>query len=174
MSWSARGLLIHAGCSREYPSLLTKLGLAGGKPASYDLSFDDVPSLETDLAVACVDGWTTLWSNLVLDYLDHDGVKQVSKTADILLVTWQGAVGFAEFAWWSGGSLRRWRLVSEGEVNKDVGKPLPQEVVAFSKTDDDEDRLWLMMEEWGVPRLNEAQFTVYQFPDITKKKPMVW
>jgi hypothetical protein len=175
MSWSVRGLLLNADWSAECPVLFKTLGLIGGRAANRDVSFHDVPSLKTSVAVGCVDGWTTLWSKLALDYLDPEAVKRLSKTSDILMLTWQGAVGLAEFAWWSGGSLVRWRLVCEGDVEVDVGKPLPQEARAFAETDDDEERLWVLMGELAVNPFHFTEATrlqVYDFPSITAQRPM--
>jgi hypothetical protein len=176
MSWNARALLIHADWTGKYATLLKKLGLTGGTPWEFSpVSFDSVPSLDTQIAIACVDGWTTLWSNLALDYLDHGAVKKLSNTSDVLLLTWQDAVGFGEFAWWSDGSLLRWRLVAEGKVRRDVGNPLRQEAPLFKKSADEQDRLWHLMKQLAIdPALldEKVQFEVFDFPDITDNKPM--
>jgi hypothetical protein len=177
MSWHTGGLLIHVDASADYPSLLQKLGLYGWQSTSSMISFEEATCVSmTDLAVGCVKGWTTLWSNLVLDYLDLNSVKDLSANADVFLMNLEGSCGFAHFAWWSGGRLVRRRLVCEGEVEVDEGDPLSPEAAIFSATDDEEDRVFSLMSELVFPaeRLYEARYVVYKFPDITDRQPSCW
>ena len=177
MSWHAGGLLIHTDASADYPSLLKRLGLYGGQATASMISFEEATCVGmTDLAVGCVKRWTTLWSNLVLDYLDLDGVKDVSRNADVFLMNLEGSCGFAHFAWWSGGKLVRRRMVCEGEVRVDEGDPLSQEATIFSATDDEEDRVFRLMSElvFSAEPLSEARYAVYTFPDITDRQPTHW
>lgn len=176
MSWHAGGLLVHTDASAGYSALLTRLGLHGGQATPSTVSFEEATCVDmTDLAVGCVQGWTTLWSTLVLDYLDIEGVTSVSRTADVFLMNLEGSCGFAHFAWWSRGVLVRRRLVCEGEVRVDEGDPLWQQAV-FAETDDEEERVFLLMSRLGIDLepLYEATYTVYAFPDIANREPSDW
>jgi hypothetical protein len=177
MSWHAGGLLIHTDTSADYPSLLNRLGLYGWRATPSIVSFERATCVGmTDLAIGCVNGWTTLWSDLVLDYLNLDGVKDVSTNADVFLMHLEGSCGFAHFAWWSDGTLVRRRMVCEGQVSVDEGDPLCQEAAVFSATDDEEDRVFLLMSKLALSAesLYETRYAVYTFPDITNRQPTQW
>jgi len=159
------------------PSLLERLGLYGCQATSSIVSFEEATCVGmTDLAIGFVNGWTTLWSNLVLDYLDVDSVKDVSRNANMFLMKLEGSCGFAHFAWWSGGTLVRRRMVCEGEVRVDEGAPLSLEATIFSATDDEEARVFLLMSKlvFSAEPLYEARYAVYTFPDITGRHPSRW
>lgn len=176
MSWHAGGLLIHTDASADYAGLLTRLGLHGGRATPTTVSFEEATCVSmTDLAVGFVQGWTTLWSTFVLDYLDIEGVTSVSRTADVFLMNLEGSCGFAHFAWWSQGVLVRRRLVSEGDVLIDEGDPHWQQDV-LSETDDEEGVVFMLMSRLaiGLEPLYEARYTVYEFPDIVKRTPSDW
>src|ERR1700735_4516790 len=121
MSWHTNALLIHADLS-DRSDLFKTLGLAGEELLPDAVSFEEaIASKMTDLAVGQVDGWTCLWSNMVLFLIDDKGIANLAKSVDVFSLVLEGTSGAAGFEWWSGGVQLRNRMIVDGKMVKDVG-----------------------------------------------------
>lgn len=168
MSWHTNAILIHADMSSDPADLFKKLGLTGEQPMPA-VSFEEASSVRmTDLAVGYINGWTCLWSNMVLFFIDNKGVARVAESADVFCLTLEGNSGAAGFEWWSGGVQLRKRMVVDEKVVKDEGVPPPREIEAFSQTDDDEQRVLRLMEKLTLPvqQFSEVPYSVFSFPEM--------
>jgi len=162
MSWHTTGQLIKADLSADYPALLQKLGL-NAVATGDTISFDDATSSSNeDIAIAAVDGWTALWSNIGLLMVDSDGVAELARTADVFQLVLEGASDTAGFSWWTGRLVRDW-MRQAGDVVKDEGKPLPQEKKAFAGNDDEQAVLSLLTRlTLPYERLEAVEYEVFE------------
>jgi hypothetical protein len=168
MSWHTSGVLIHADFSDDFPGLLEKLGVSDAERQDEPISFEDATSVSMEgLGVACVDGWTCLFSSLAVFLIDSEALAKIAKKADVFTFTLEGSSGAAGFEWLTGGKSVRRRMVVEGDVTVDTGKPLAVEKKIFAKEEDDEQRVLLLMEALTVPfeSLSKARFTMFDCGD---------
>ncbi|MBX9680348.1 MAG: hypothetical protein K2X38_16435 [Gemmataceae bacterium] len=167
MSWHTNAILIRRDFSDDPIGLLDRLDLHDAKLAG-TTSFDEAASSSNEgIALAFVDGWTTLWGSVAIFMVSDEELVRISKDADVFTMTLEGASGTAGFACYQGGKLVRDWMRQEDAVVKDEGKPLPQEKAAFAKRDDEQAVLQIL-EKLTIPldKLDAATFRMYEVPDL--------
>jgi len=148
---------------KEYGAFLEKLGLENPvfeEKLTFDAALDAMS--EESVAIASVEGWTSVWG--VLLFVDEEVKQKLSKKANLLEFTLEGASDSYLFEWWTKGALKRKRFIQEGEVQIDIGKPLPEEVEAFEEEDDEEERIFELIDRLCLPfrKLTMPKFHVFQ------------
>ena len=169
MSWHTSAILIRADHMPGHALLLGRLGFAGAAevgPIDFDAatSFMVVDDLGGGLgaAVASVDGWVSIWGPFLV--ADPAAVADLSRGGSALTLMLEGGTGTAGFEWFRDGTLARRWLVQSGTPIHDEGDPLPEEAAA---PDDPEGRVLDLLGRLALPvrKLDEAEYTLYRFPD---------
>src|SRR5438105_293609 len=133
MSWHTNAILIESDFSKDYPGLLTKLGLQGAM-AGEMTSFDEAASTFNEgVAVGTVDGWTALWGSTPLYMINEKGLAKIARKADVFQMMLEGTSGTAGFTWYTGGKIVRDWMRQEDKIVKNQGEPLAEEKKAFAK-----------------------------------------
>jgi hypothetical protein len=166
MSWHTNAILIKGDFSKDYPGLLAKLGLPGAR-AGEKVSFDDAASASNDgVAVGTAEGWTALWGNLALYMIDDKALARIARKADVFQMMLEGTSGTAGFSWYTGGKMVRDWMRQEDRIVKNEGKPLAEEKKAFTRRDDEQAVLRLLMGlTLPLNKLQAIRYRVYEFPE---------
>jgi hypothetical protein len=168
MSWNVSGLVIQLETPESaYGEFLEKLGLADPE-FEETLSFDDAmdESSEGSVAIASVDGWTSVWGRMLV-FCD-DVLGELTGSANAFVFLLEGVSGSYLFEWWTGGSRRRKWFSQGGSIQIDEGTPLPEEQkVRAEAPDDEEDQIFLLMNELTLPyrRLTGPEFDVFSISE---------
>lgn len=166
MSWHTNALLIHRDFSGNYEELFERLGLVGAEEVD-QIDFDDAASSTNEgIAIATIEGWTTLWGGIMMFMIDSDQLTEIAKEGDVFEMMLEGASGTAGFTWYSKGRQVRDYLSQGGETINDDGKPLPIEAAAFS-SGDEEQAVLQIMEKMTLPfsTLSNATYQLFEFAD---------
>jgi hypothetical protein len=166
MSWHTNAVLIKADFSRDYSGLLAKLGLQGAE-AGEKVSFDDAaPTFNEGVAVGTVGGWTALWGNMALYMVDDKRLTKIARKADIFQMMLEGTSGTAGFTWYTGGKMVRDWMRQEDKIVKNQGEPLAEEKKAFTKRDDEQAVLHLLMSlTLPLKKLQTIEYQMYEFSE---------
>ena len=165
MSWHTSAILLKADYSKDYPSLLKKLGLDGAEPGGV-MSFEEASSSHNEgVAVGTVNGWTGVWG-MILTMIDDRAVAKLAKKTDVFQMVLEGASDTAGFTWWTGGKRVRDWLRQQGKLFKNDGTPLPQEKKAFTKRDDEQAVLQMLL-SLTLP-LEQLEAIPYQMFEVSE------
>ena len=179
MSWNSTFIAIKRDLSRQLDQLQTDLGITLGEPIA-SISWEEATaSSVTGKSVGIGDGWTIICD----PFMFLDSAKVESPAPDnIWLPTIETgleicsvgsiALGFIVagvsdtygMTIHHNGKLLRCRLVQEGKIIVDAGKPLAEEAEAFDEEADEELRVFLLLEKFGLSsdKLEHMQFTLYE------------
>jgi hypothetical protein len=178
MAWNTSVILIQQDLSRDPAGLLCTLGFDTPMPAG-TAPWERVASgMLEGKAVGAKDGWTAVWDPRgfveVWDPEPTDdwmfwpapvdnALKKLSRGGKALGLVWGGGVDAYAFAWYQDGRKLRWRLVRAGQVRGEGGAPDATEREVFAQTDDEERRLFLLMERRAFPvsEMKDVSYKVY-------------
>ena len=185
MALHTSGIALNTGNTLSPAEALTALGLRG-TPVDETIPVGRALTLAPDegVAIGAVDSWSLIFgSSLYMPMADSQmrelpmgpGFWNVKVQESLSKLTEKGAkiFGFiAEgasmtygFEWYQHGLQRR-HLEVDGDELINEGHPLPGEEEAFEQAEDEEQRIWLMMEPltFSFAKSNAAQFT--RFRDV--------
>jgi hypothetical protein len=169
MSWHTSGLVVQVETPKEsFQAFLQSIGVDGPeyvKTAPFDdaISGDDADMV----AIASMDGWTSVWGIAMMWAADDDVMKKLFKNTNAFTFTMEGASDTYLFEWWVKGVRKRKYMIQEGEVGINEGKPLPEENEVFKQEVDDEQRILLLLEKLTLPwkRLTKPKYHVFAVED---------
>jgi hypothetical protein len=170
VSWHTSAVLIGVDRSSSLPGFLDELGFPGATRVR-SVSFEEASGLgdpdgPLTLAVATVDGWTSIWGPLLI--ADGEALLRASRLGPVFTLILEGASGTSSFELYRDGSRVRLRLEQGGEVLKEEGEPLAEEREAFGEDDDGdgEQGILNLMEALTLPfdRLSSVEYDLYELP----------
>jgi hypothetical protein len=166
MSWHTTALLIRKDYSKDFSALLATLGLEGAELDGLT-TFDEATSSANDgIAIGYADGWTVLWGNVTLLFVDQDAIEKIAKKTDVFTMILEGASDTAGFTWYTGGKQVRDWMRQAGEIIENVGRALPIEKKAFAKNDDEQAVLQIMLQlTLSLEALEGIRYEQYNLSD---------
>lgn len=179
MSWNSTFIAINRDFSGQLDKLQTDLGISLGEPLQ-TISWEEATSSSVaGKSLGIGSGWTIICDPLM--FLDPSGMEPYemgrvwpskiekglgicssgSKALGFILSGVSGTYGMTIH---EDGRLLRCRLMQEGESLIDFGEPLPEETEVFTKESDEELRVFLLLEKFGLSfgKLADIQFTLYE------------
>jgi len=171
MSWNIHALLVQVETpEKSYKTFISKLGI--GEPtlrekASFDAAIDSITDVYDGVAIGSAEGWTSVWGEPSRLIVGETELTELSKKSKAYFFMMSGFSETYYFEAWVDGSQRRKRICQAGEVFNEHGEPLPQEVLEYAETDDEEDRMFGLMDRLTVPhrRLTKPKFHVFDLEE---------
>ena len=179
MSWNSTFVAINRDFSNHLDLLQTNLGVILGEPLK-NISWEEATSTAINgKSIGFINGWTIICDpQMFLDVGEPEsydpnnmwlprfeqGLTTCSIGNKALGFILSGISGTYGITIHRDGKLLRCRLVQEGEIIIDVGEALPEEVETFAEESDEELRVFLLMEKFGLnPKdFDLTQFTLYE------------
>ena len=179
MSWNSTFVAINRDFSNQLDKFQADLGVALGEPLQTISWEEATSSAVAGKSVGFGNGWTIICDpQMFLDVGDvesyepsnmwltrfEQGLKTCSIGSKALGFIMSGVSGTYGMTIHDNGELLRCRLVQEDETVIDVGEPLPEEIETFAEESDDEQRVFLLMEKFGLSfkNLEHTKFTLYE------------
>ncbi|WP_165250466.1 hypothetical protein [Paludisphaera soli] len=168
MSWHTSAVLIGVDRSDGMAEFLEELGFPEARRVR-SVSFQEASGFgDADgpltVAVATVDGWTSIWGPLLV--ADGEALLRASRQAPVFTLIMEGGSGTYSFEWYRDGSRVRLWLAQRGEVLREEGEPLAEERETLGDDGDGEQRILKLMDSLTVPfeRLASAEYDLYELP----------
>ncbi len=170
MSWNINALLVKVETpEKSYKTFISKLGIGEPKlreKVSYEEAIDSMADTMDGVAIGSAEGWTSVWGDLCSLIVSQEVLAELSKKFRTYFFWIHGISETYIFEAWIDGEQVRRRLCQAGEVSED-GTPLPHEQTEYDKTDDEEDRMFGLMDRLTVPyrRLTKPKFHVFDLQE---------
>ena len=107
-----------------------------------------------------------MWGNMALYMVDDKRLTKIARKADIFQMMLEGTSGTAGFTWYTGGKMVRDWMRQEDKIVKNQGEPLAEEKKAFTKRDDEQAVLHLLMSlTLPLKKLQTIEYQMYEFAE---------
>ena len=181
MSWNASFIAINKDLSGQLDKLQTVFGVTPGEPLDTISWLDATSQFVSGLSIGMGSGWTIIcdpfmfWREVEFESPGSDEIwlpsieealKNHSMGGKALGFIMGGVSDIYAMTIHIDGKCVRRRLVQEGETLIDFGAPRLEEVEAFDQETDEEARVFLLMEKYGLPfpMLEGIKFNLYGRP----------
>ncbi len=179
MSWNSTFVVINRDYSARIDQLEMDFGINLGEPLQ-TISWEEATSTSAaGKSVGFTDGWTIICAPFMFfDETDFEapesgkmwapkienGLEVCSKDSRAIGFVMSGVSGTYGMTFHKDGARLRCRLIQEGETLIDFGEPLAEEIEAFNQESDEEFRVFLLLEKFGLSfeELDSTNFTLYQ------------
>lgn len=181
MSWNSTFIILHRDFSNQIDKLQTDLGIILDKPLQ-TISWEKATSSSTaGKSIGVGDGWTIVCDrSMFLDSIafeSHEpdrmwlptierGLEFCSTGSKAFGFIMSGVSGTYGMTIYDDGKLSRCRLIQEGETIINIGSPSKEEIEIFQKESDEERRVFLLLDKFGLSlnNLENIKFTLYESP----------
>jgi hypothetical protein len=178
MSWNANFILVRRDYTKDVYALAQELQLSLGvavRPVSFD---EATSSFAPGKSIGYIAPWTLICDpesfmdqaeisppidDMILTPPVDEGLCNVSKSSLALALIMSGVADIYAMAVYRNGVRERYRVYQEGEITVDIGAPSPEEISAFSATFDEEERVFTLLDRFGLPfsALEAGSFILY-------------